>query len=126
MDNPRIRYIGQIAIPVKNIDRAVAFYKDVLELPFLFQINGLAFFDVNGTRLMLSKPETKEVNHPSSVFYFMVDQIRSAFTALQAKGARMIDEPHLIAKMKDVETWMAFFYDSEDNTHALMSEVRTQ
>jgi methylmalonyl-CoA/ethylmalonyl-CoA epimerase len=125
MENPRIRYIGQIAIPVKNLDRAVAFYKDVLELPFLFQINGLAFFDVNGTRLMLSKPESKEFNHPSSVFYFMVDQIRPAYSALQTKGARMIDEPHLIAKMNGVETWMAFFYDSEDNTHALMSEVRT-
>jgi hypothetical protein len=34
-----------------------------------------------------------------------------------------IDEPHIVAKMGQIETWMAFFKDGEDNTHAIMSEV---
>ncbi|HEU4797279.1 MAG TPA: VOC family protein, partial [bacterium] len=34
------------------------------------------------------------------------------------------DEPHVIAKMEAYDLWMAFFGDSENNTHALMSEVR--
>jgi methylmalonyl-CoA/ethylmalonyl-CoA epimerase len=41
---------------------------------------------------------------------------------LLRKEVTFIDEPHLIAKMGQTETWMAFFKDSEDNTHALMSE----
>ena len=50
--------IGQIAMPVKDIDRAVAFYRDRLGLPFLFAAPPrLAFFDCGGTRLMLDVPE---------------------------------------------------------------------
>jgi methylmalonyl-CoA/ethylmalonyl-CoA epimerase len=29
-----------------------------------------------------------------------------------------------VAKMGQTETWMVFFKDTEDNTHALMSEVQ--
>ncbi|HWL22222.1 MAG TPA: VOC family protein, partial [Ureibacillus sp.] len=29
-----------------------------------------------------------------------------------------------VAKVGQIETWMAFFKDTEENIHALMSEVR--
>ncbi|MGG1572838.1 hypothetical protein [Fictibacillus sp. NRS-1165] len=38
------------------------------------------------------------------------------------KGIQSVSEPHLIAKMDKTETWMAFFTDTEGNTHPLMSE----
>jgi len=50
--------IGQIAITVSDLDRAVAWYADVLGLPLLFRAPpGLAFFECGGVRLMLSRPE---------------------------------------------------------------------
>jgi methylmalonyl-CoA/ethylmalonyl-CoA epimerase len=50
--------IGQIAIPVGDLDRAVQFYGDVLGLRLLFRVPpALAFFDCGGVRLMLSPPE---------------------------------------------------------------------
>jgi predicted enzyme related to lactoylglutathione lyase len=122
MNPVRIQAIGQIAVSVEVLDRAVAFYRDVLELPLLFQINGLAFFDVNGTRLMLSKPEGASTHSPSSIFYFVVDDLQKTYSTLKQREVRFLDKPHLIAKMNGTETWMAFFHDSEGNTLALMSE----
>ena len=44
-----LNQIGQIAIPVSNLDRAVAFYRDVLGMRFLFQAPPeLAFLIVVG------------------------------------------------------------------------------
>lgn len=126
MDTVRIQAIGQIAVSVKNLNRAVMFYRDVLELPLLFQINGLAFFDVKGTRLMLSKPEGASEHSPSTIFYFVVDDLQTTYSTLSRREVRFLDKPHLIAKMNGIETWMAFFQDSEGNTLALMNEHPTK
>lgn len=119
-----IQKVGQIGVPVKNIETAMAFYRDKLELTFLFNAGKLAFFDCNGLRIMLSLPETEEFAHPSSVIYFQVENIQQSYEELINKGVSFIDEPHLIARIGNTETWMAFFKDTEDNIHALMSEVQ--
>jgi methylmalonyl-CoA/ethylmalonyl-CoA epimerase len=117
-----VQKVGQIAVPVKNLDQAVRFYKEKLELPLLFTSNGLAFFECNGLRLLLSVPEKEEFAQSSSIIYFQVSDINEAYGDLLNKDVTFIDEPHIIAKMGQTETWMAFFKDSEDNTLALMSE----
>jgi methylmalonyl-CoA/ethylmalonyl-CoA epimerase len=73
---------------------------------------------------MLTRPEKPEFDHPSSIIYFFVPDIRAAHAAMKAKGVKFEDEPHLIAKMPDHELWMVFFRDSEENLLGLMSEVR--
>lgn len=123
MKNMRVESIGQIGIPVKNVERAVAFYRDVIGLPLLFETSGLAFFQCGETRLMLSLPETSEFDHPSSVLYFKVDDLAESVITMKESGADFIDEPHMVGKMGDVEVWMTFFRDTEGNTHAVMSEV---
>jgi methylmalonyl-CoA/ethylmalonyl-CoA epimerase len=119
----KIQKIGQLAVPVKNMDTAIDFYKDKLGLPLLFNMDNLAFFDCNGLRLLLSVPESEDFANASSVIYFHVNDINNSYQELTEKGVIFIDEPHLIAKMGQTETWMAFFKDTEDNTHALMSEI---
>jgi len=117
--------IGQIATAVKDLDRAVAFYRDKLGMRFLFQVPpGLAFFDCGGVRLMIEVPPDKEFDHPGSVLYFKVTDIDAAYGDLKARGVDFRDAPHLIAKMPDHELWMAFFRDGEGNTLALMHEKR--
>ncbi|MCU0520822.1 MAG: VOC family protein [Anaerolineae bacterium] len=116
--------IGQIAVPTADQDRAVAFYRDVLGLPFLFEVPNLAFFDCAGTRLLLDRGEPGSIQHRSSILYFRVDDIEVATTALRSRGVEITAEPHLIAKMPDHDLWMSFFLDSEGNTMALMAEVR--
>ena len=117
--------IGQITMTAKDVDRATAFYKDTLGLPHLFRFGDLSFFNCGGVRLMIGKPEKPEFDHPGSVIYFKVDDIRATHHELGARGVAFVEPPHLIARMPDHELWMAFFNDTEGNTLALMSEVRS-
>jgi methylmalonyl-CoA/ethylmalonyl-CoA epimerase len=115
--------IGQIAINARDVDRATAFYRDVLGLPHLFRAGQLSFFDCGGVRLMLDKAEKPEFDHPSSIIYFQVGDIQAAHRRIKDAGAKFEDQPHLLTRMPKYDLWMNFFRDSEGNLLALMSEV---
>jgi methylmalonyl-CoA/ethylmalonyl-CoA epimerase len=116
--------IHQISMRAHDVDRAVRFYRDTLGLPFLFAVPPrLAFFDCGGVRLMLSTPEPG-FDHPGSVLYFSVEDIRQMHEALTSRGVAFRTAPHRIATLADREVWLADFEDSEGNTLALMSEPR--
>jgi predicted enzyme related to lactoylglutathione lyase len=121
--NTALTRIGQIAINAHDVDRATAFYRDVLGLPHLFRAGQLSFFDCGGVRLMLDKAEKPEFDHPSSILYFQVADIQAAYERLKTAGAKFEDTPHLLARMPKHDLWMTFFRDSEGNLLALMSEV---
>lgn len=117
--------IGQIAIPVDDLDRAVRFYGGVLGLRLLFRAPpGLAFFDCGGVRLMLSRPEGEGAPRNAGLVYYVVEDLERTYRRLAATGVAFLDSPHCIAKLPNHELWMAFCRDSEDNLLALMSEVR--
>lgn len=116
--------ILQISMRTHDVDRAVHFYRDTLGLHFLFAAPPrLAFFDCNGVRLMLSTPEPG-FDHPGSVLYFAVEDIRAMHDTLRARGVAFRTEPHKIATLADREVWLADFEDTEGNTLALMSEPK--
>ena len=122
---PGIERIGQIAIPVADLERAVAFYSDVLGLRLLFRAPpGLAFFDCGGVRLMLSRPEGADTPARAGILYYLVPDIRAAHGALLEHGVIFVQAPQLVARLPDHELWLAQCRDSEDNLLALMSEVR--
>lgn len=119
-----LQRIGQIAVPVGDIERAVQFYRDTLGMKLLFQAPpGLAFFDLSGVRLMLDAPAKAQGAH-SSVIYYQVDDLQAAFETLTKRGVAFVGEPHLIAKLPDHDLWMAFFRDPDENLLAMMSEVK--
>jgi methylmalonyl-CoA/ethylmalonyl-CoA epimerase len=120
----QLSVIGQIAVPVTDLERAVTFYRDTLGMKFLFQVPNLAFFDCAGVRLMLDIPPDEAAERGSSVIYFKVDDIQSAYESLVLQSVACEGTPHLIAKMPDHDLWMTFFRDPDKNLLALMSEVR--
>ncbi len=119
-----ITQVGQIAINVHDTNRAVRFYRDVLELRLIFTAGNLAFFDCGGVRLMLTPPESPEFDHPASILYFKVPDIQAAYARLAQSNVKTEGEPHLIARMPDHDLWLSAFRDSEGNMMAFMSEVR--
>lgn len=122
---PAIGRVGQIAINVHDIERATAFYRDVLGLKFLFAAPpGLAFFDCGGVRLMLTTPELPEHDHVSSVIYYVVPDIAAAYASIVARGVTFEGEPHVVARMPGIEIWMAFLKDPDGNLLALMCDVK--
>ena len=122
---PAIERVGQIAISVHDVDRATAFYRDVLGLKFLFAAPpGLAFFDCGGVRLMLTAAESAEDSRPASIIYYAVPDVAEAYRAMSERGVRFVDEPHVIARMGDIELWMVFLKDPDGNDLALMCELK--
>lgn len=117
-----IQKINQIGVPVKDLTRAIEFYQTQMGLPLLFKTDTMAFFDCGGLRLMLSLPEQEQFAYASSVLYFEVADIDLNYTDFQARGVEFSDPPHCVVKNGPTETWIAFFGDTEGNTHALTSE----
>lgn len=115
--------VGQIALTISDLDRAVAFYRDALGVPFLFTAPpGLALFRCGDVSLMLSRPEGEfEAGKSSAVIYFSVDDIEAAHATLASRGVTFIDAPHLVHRAADFELWMTFFRDPDGNALALMS-----
>jgi methylmalonyl-CoA/ethylmalonyl-CoA epimerase len=116
--------IHQIAIYAKDLEEAIAFYRDQLGANYLakFDPPGLVFFEFSGTRLLL------ETTAPKGTVYFRVADLQSAYTELKEKGVKFISEPHLIFRDDNglfgsagEEEWMAFFSDPSDNILALVS-----
>lgn len=115
--------IGQIHVSVTDVDRSVAFYRDVLGVPFLFRVPGqpMAFFDCGGVRLYLGVPESEEFRS-NPILYFRVDDIAEAHEVLRDRGVEFRAAPHLVHRTETSELHMAFFTDPDGNNLALMAE----
>lgn len=119
--------IGQIAMTVGDLPRAVAFYRDVLGMRFLFDAPpALAFFDCDGVRLMMSLPEQAGADPGrqfASIIYYAVDDIQLAARALEGRGVVFEAAPHIVAPLPHADLWMAFLRDPDGHLLAIMSEV---
>lgn len=119
--------VGQLLIPVSDFEQGMAWYRDVLGIPFLFSAPPqMAFFDCGGVRLMLSLPEQEGIvagQQFSSVLYYTVDDIQQAAAVLTARGVVFEAQPHVVARLPHADLWMGFFRDPSGNVLALMSEV---
>ena len=82
----------------------------------------MAFFDAGGVRLMLALPDRPEFDHPSSVIYFTVEDVRATYAELR-ESVWFLQEPLVVHATEKTELWMAFFHDTEGNTLAFMSEL---
>ena len=115
-----LQRIGQIAINAYDVDRATAFYRDVLGIKHLFSAPPkLSFFDIGGLWLMLAPPDTKELDHPSSLLYFDTDDILAEHARMEGLGVQFITKPHAVHRDQGRELWLADFRDSEGNTLVL-------
>ena len=123
-DEFRLESIGQIHIGVKEIQRAVAFYRDVLGMPLLFEVpeQQMAFFDCGGIRLYLSADQLEDF--PSNpLIYYNVSDINEAYKSISGHGVSFEREPHIVHSTPEYDLWMAGFRDPEGNFIHLMNEA---
>jgi catechol 2,3-dioxygenase-like lactoylglutathione lyase family enzyme len=113
----------QVALRATDLDRAAAFYTDLLGTAPTgrFEPPGLLFFDLGGTRLLL------DGNAPSSMLYLEVPDVRSTVESLR-EHTEVVSEPHAIFTHEDdalgpagTTEWQAFVTDSESNLLGLVS-----
>jgi methylmalonyl-CoA/ethylmalonyl-CoA epimerase len=122
MPTPAPQKIAQIAVAVRDVERAKAFYRDVLGLEWLGDAPpGLSFFRCGEVRLMLSAPEGPETAG-ISILYYGVEDSAAAHAAMAAQGVAFEQEPHVVGRLGDTEVTLAICRDSEGNLLGLMSE----
>jgi methylmalonyl-CoA/ethylmalonyl-CoA epimerase len=116
--------VGQLMIPVDDLERGVAFYRDVLGLPFLFQAPPqMAFFMCGSVRLLVGVLPPGQKAQRGSAIYFRVPDIHAVHSTLTAKGVRFVAAPHLVHRTPQSELWLAEFTDPDGNQLTLMAEV---
>ncbi|MDH4045929.1 MAG: VOC family protein [Gemmatimonadota bacterium] len=116
--------VGQLLIPVEDLDRALAFYRDALGLPFLFTAPPqMSFFQCGGVRLLVGVPTADEPRGRGSAVYFKVADIQAVFRTLVERGVTFMADPHVVHRTPTMELWLSEFQDPDGNPLALMSEV---
>ncbi|MDO8835666.1 MAG: VOC family protein [Vicinamibacterales bacterium] len=117
--------IGQVAITVSDVEAALAFYRDILGLSFLFSPGPqLAFLTAGDVRIMLTTPQGAGQVGANSVLYFKVSGIENRHAAIVARGATNEHSPRLAVKMPDHDLWLSFVRDPDGNLVGLMEEQR--
>jgi len=116
--------VAQVMIPVDDFERGIAFYRDVLGIPFLFAAPPMmAFFKSGAVRLLVGVMPAGQKAQRGSAIYFQVADINAVFATLKASGVQFRADPHLVNRNPKSELWLAEFTDPDGNSLALMSEV---
>jgi predicted enzyme related to lactoylglutathione lyase len=123
--NQGLSEIRQIAVTVKDVATSLAYYRDVLGLPLLFNAGpNLAFLAAGPVRIMLTTPQGAGQVGANSILYFKAADIAATYAALLARGAIGERAPELTARMLDHELWIGHLRDPDGNLIGLMEEKR--
>lgn len=114
--------LRQIAVVVHDLDTMTHFYEHQVGLKKTFAVPGMSFFDLDGVRLMLSRPSSEAFDKGNSILYFATGDIDAQTAQLKQNGVDFERDPFMVARMADHEMWLAFFRDPENNVMALSSE----
>lgn len=118
--------VGQLSIPVENLELAIAFYRDTLGIRYLFSAPPqMSFFQAGEVRLLIGVPESGQRRDRGSIVYFKVPEINAVFATLKQRGVEFGAAPKLIHTTPTSELWLAEFRDPDGNQLALMSEIAT-
>ena len=116
--------VAQLLIPVAELDRSVAYYRDTLGVPFLFTAPPqMSFFQAGNVRLLVGVPEEGHSPGRGSMIYFKVADIHAVFAELKKRGVAFGAEPHIVHRASDYDLWLVEFKDPDGNPLALMAEI---
>jgi catechol 2,3-dioxygenase-like lactoylglutathione lyase family enzyme len=113
--------LGQVHISVRDLDRSIEFYRDVLGITFLFRVPNqpMAFFQSGDVRLYLGTPESPEFAS-KCVLYFRVDDLDAEYKRLGEAGVAFLDAPHVVHRDPAGDLWMVFLVDPDGHQIGLM------
>lgn len=116
--------LQQVALTTGDLPRAIRFYRDTLGLPLMFETNGMAFFDVAGTRLMIAQDKQRPVNNrPTSILYFDAPEFEVSLLKLKATGVPLEGPVETVQRTAQGDLKLQQFNDPDGNALAIMGMV---
>jgi methylmalonyl-CoA/ethylmalonyl-CoA epimerase len=117
------RPLVQVGLTVRDLDRAPAFYRDVLGLPMMFEAGGMLFFQLEGLRLMIGHEHQPGQAIGGSLIYFDAPDIDALGKALEAKGVTFVSDAQVVQRTDAYDLKLREFFDPDGNALALMGQV---
>ncbi len=119
--------VAQVLIPVEDLERAIAYYRDTLGLRYLFSAPPqMSFFQAGDVRLLVGVLPAKQPRRQGSAIYFRVADIHAVHKTLAERGVEFEAKPHVVHRTPTMQLWLAEFRDPDANALALMSETPKQ
>ena len=95
------RRLGSVILYVDDLDRSIAFYRDVIGVPFKLRGDGYAEFDVEGTKLGLFERSRLPdligrdggLPGPTAEILFVVPDVDAEADRLRRSGASILTGP---------------------------------
>ena len=119
------RSVVQLALPTSDLARARRFYGEVLGLQFLFETNGMLFFQLGNTRLMVgSNAEGDLAPRDGSAIYFDAPDLPELSRVLEQQGLVFEGPAETLQRTEAGNLQLRFFRDPDGNLLALMGVVK--
>ncbi len=112
--------LAQIALSTRDLPKAIEFYRDALGLKLMFEVSGMAFFDMDGTRLMIGAAQYKGPLQNNTYLYFDASDWAKTEAALAARGIKFDGEAEVIQRAEGKEHALRFFKDPDGNALAII------
>ena len=117
---PLLTGICQIALASADPGALVAFYRDTLGFPVLFETNGMTFFQSGATRLMIRAAQPGQQVGGDAILYFEPRDWSSTESALEAKGIAFLHPAQKLQQAPGRELMLRAFKDPEGHALAIM------
>ena len=117
---PLLTGICQIALASADPGALVAFYRDTLGFPVLFETNGMTFFQSGATRLMIGAAQPGHQVGGDAILYFEPRDWSSTESALEAKGIAFLHPAQKLQQAPGRELMLRAFKDPEGHALAIM------
>lgn len=112
--------IAQIALTTQDLAKSTAFYRDTLGLKLMFEVPGMAFFDIGGTRLMIGEAKLDGPLQNNSYIYFDAGDWNATEAALIARGVHFDRQAEVVQRAEGKEHAIRFFKDPDGHALAIM------
>lgn len=100
-----------LMLGVENLEKSVAFYRDIVGISPKGQVEQFAFLDAGELTLVLSQPLGASVQPRAGAMeaIFAAASVRKAHQELYGRGAHFVNEPHEVS----AGSWAATFRDPD-------------
>ena len=116
----KLSKLAQVALSTRDLPTAIAFYRDTLGLKVLFEVSEMAFFDMDGTRLMIGAAQHKGALQINTYLYFDAGDWNATEAALIARGVKFDRDAEIVQRAEGKEHALRFFKDPDGNALAIM------